>query len=229
VAALVKAAMWSHVEIRKVTGCWHRWKRFFRGSSRGAIAALAFSGAVLLGGCATIGGRMPTATDVPTETRRDGPVVGVAQVRDDRKSTVAGKVGNATINTSVDVDVYLEDSVKRGLAQKGLAAVDAPEPSVSATSVFKGKIVLVTLQSLSIGTADAILFPANTTAAIAIQVYDANGKVIYGQAFSGTASGRIGLHSESGYEEAIGALMSSAMDQAVTSAMADTKLSQAVR
>jgi len=172
---------------------------------------------------------MPTATDVPTETRRDGPVVGVAQVRDDRKSTVAGKVGNATINTSVDVDVYLEDSVKRGLAQKGLAAVDAPEPSVSATSVFKGKIVLVTLQSLSIGTADAILFPANTTAAIAIQVYDANGKVIYGQAFSGTASGRIGLHSESGYEEATGALMSAAMDQAVTSAMGDPRLSQAVR
>jgi hypothetical protein len=172
---------------------------------------------------------MPTPADVPTETRRDGAVIGVAQVRDDRKSITAGKVGNATINTSVDVVVYLENSVKRGLTQKGLAAVDAPQPSASATSVFKGKIVEVTLQSLSIGTADALLFPANTTAAIGVQVYDPNGKVIYGQGFSGTASSRIGVHTEGGYEEAVGLLMSEAMDQAVTSAMGDPKLSEAVR
>jgi len=144
-------------------------------------------------------------------------VVGLARVHDDRGSATAGKVGAATINTSTDIDDYLYASMKNGLVQKGLSVVDAPSPGSAGAQAFKGKIVVVSLQSVSIGTPDALLFPANATAAIAVQVFDQQPKVIYAQTFSGTMNGTLGVHTQSGYEDETGKMIAAALDQAVNS------------
>ncbi len=160
-------------------------------------------------------------------------IIGLVPVKDTRTSTDAGSIGAAGVRVGPELADYVHRAFRVKLGALGLNAVSAPDPTAlpsTGTQLFSGKVIVVTVQSASIGTADAILFPADASVAIAVQVFDSSARPLYANTYSGNYSERVGMHlTATGYGDAAGAVIARAADQAVGRATTDSKFADAVR
>jgi hypothetical protein len=154
------------------------------------------------------------------------PKVGIARVEDSRPKRAAGSIGATTLLVGPELLDYIERRFRNELAERGFDAVEVLNPTKSA-SVRDLRTIAVTLQSASFGTADALLFSADASANIAVQVYaPASTQVIFARSFSGNSDGRIGLR---GAGLASGGILAIAADRAIDAAFEDPQFIQSLR
>lgn len=180
--------------------------------------------ATFLSACSvTLRAKMPEAATVaPTSLQKTG--VGLV-VKDGRGSSSGGGVGAAGVEIGPELTEYIGNDVKRGLSIKQLRVVDTKESAVAAGL---SRTMVVTLQSASVSSFDALLQPATATVAIAVQVYDPQKQITFAQTYTGSASETLGIRGKSGYEENIGRLLATAAESAVQQALDDRRFETAI-
>jgi hypothetical protein len=181
-------------------------------------------------GCLTQKSEFPVLHETALRTAERAPVVGLAPVQDDRQNTKAGHVGGARITTGPDAIEYVSRSFTNKLHEKGFKVVKTPVPSNHAGPNEQPALGTVTvvpiLQSASITSADAILFPAVIDVDLAAKVCDERGKVIYVGKAHGAHRTRLWLSSS---KKKFGKLLATAMDQALDEIVRDPKFDQALK
>ena len=119
-------------------------------------------------GCMTQYAQFPAGPELPGVGARAGsPLIGMSPVNDDRVDDHAGTVGALKIAVGPDMVSYVDQAFRRGLMDAGFAVVAAPNPAelggVELENLFNGKVVSVSVESVSISTADAAMYPADCT------------------------------------------------------------------
>jgi hypothetical protein len=113
---------------------------------------------------------------------------------------------------------------------KGFNAVTAPDPaSLGSTKleyVFNGKIVQVSIESVSLGTFDAIMAPAESAASLRCRVFDRDGRELYVRNHTGQASDWLGI-TVSGEKE--GAVVANAAASALNALVSDSAFLESIR
>ena len=178
------------------------------------------AGMLALAGCsATFHPQMPAA---PTATRvaanSASPTIGLGPVRDARGRTDAGFIGAAHVEITSELPGYLHDSFAAALSQHGYAVVDVTQPPAAASVK---NIVQVSLEAATASTIDAVLQPVTVQVSIVVQVVGPSGTISFAHPYSGSSNERLGMHGQSGYEESLGALLSTAANEAIERTFAD--------
>jgi hypothetical protein len=195
-------------------------------SRRLAMLAGLMTFLTIISGCnAVIRPKMPENQATLVQAAPPSGGVGLAAVKDGRSGGSSGGVGAAGVEIQSDLGDYVHNSFANGLSHKGLPVVDT-KTSPAAPGVKR--TVVVTLQSASVSTIDAILQPATANVAIAVQVYDPTQKVIFAQTYTGTNRETLGLHGQAGYDENSGRIVAAAADSAVEQALADPNFQKAI-
>jgi len=197
------------------------WRNHRRATLAGIMASLA-----LLSGCnAVIRPKMPESSATLVQAAPPTGGVGLAAVKDGRSGASGGGVGAAGVEIQSDLGDYVHNGFANGLSHKGLQVVDT-KASTNAQGVKR--TVVVTVQSASVSTIDALLQPATANVAVAVQVYDPDQKVIFAQTYTGTNRETLGLHGQAGYDENSGRIVAAAADSAVEQALADPNFQKAI-
>jgi len=181
-------------------------------------------------GCVSRQLRFPSLDQTPsTVDNDDGPIVGLAVVVDARPSERAGAIGSLGLTAGTDAAAYVEARTRKALQAKGFRVVTAPTPREpwGAGDRFVGKILRLTLQSISVGSVDAFMEPTNATIKISADVFDQTGRVVYSQVFYGEKTERIGFVSN--VPEVAGRIVAAALDDAIEDMLDDAGFLPAVR
>lgn len=184
--------------------------------------------ALVIVGCQQAPLPTPPAPTVVTRAT-DGPIIGVAPIRDARATTKAGMIGLMTVTVGSDLLVYLDATVKKELAERGFQVVSAPDPQAlgeNTKNVFTEKTLVVTLTDASISSGDALLFPANADVHISASLHNESGEVLHTSVYSGHHAQRV-VFSPYGKKE--GKIIATAAQRAAESLCADQGLLKAAR
>lgn len=196
------------------------------GNRRLLVMAGIISSLTLIGGCsATIRPKLPENRASLSQTAPQAGGVGLAAVKDARSGTSGGGIGAAGVEIQSDLGDYVHNSFASALARKGLQVTDTKQ-TVAAPGVKQ--TVVVTVQSASVSTIDAILQPATVNVGLAVQVYDPAEKVIFAENYSGSTRETLGIHGQAGYDENTGRLVAAAADSAIEQALSDPKFQTAI-
>ncbi len=156
--------------------------------------------------------------------------LGVAPTLDKRAEQEVGMIGALRIAVGGDLTNYIDGALKKRLNELGFNAVAAPDPQSLGTAkleyVFNGKVVQVTIESVTMGTFDAILAPADTAVTLRSKVFDRDGHELFSKTQVGQHSERVGI-SVSGQTE--GTILATATDKALDQLIADQTFKDAVR
>jgi hypothetical protein len=180
---------------------------------------------LLMSGCSvTANATVPTAPALEAAPQ-SAPHVNLSAVKDGRGTEKAGAIGAAHFNLKWGLNDYVQSSFANGLTHSGYAvnAISGPTPQQGV------KTVVVTVQSASVASFDAILQPARGEVGIAVQVFGSADAPVYAHSYSGTYSETVGIHGIGGYEEDVGRIIATAADQAVSHAMADPSFQAAIK
>jgi hypothetical protein len=176
-------------------------------------------------GCSiTANAIVPTAPALQA-TPQNVPRVNLSAVKDGRGTVKAGAIGAVSFDLKSGLNEYVQNSFANGLMHTGYAinssAGLAPQEGV--------KTVVVTVQSASVASFDAILQPARGEVSIAVQIFGISETLLYARSYSGSYSETAGLHGQTGYEEDVGRIIATAADQAVSNALADPGFQTALK
>ena len=180
---------------------------------------------LLMSGCSvTMNASVPTAPALQAAPQ-SAPRVNLSAVKDGRGTVKAGGIGAASFDLRSGLNEYIQNSFANGLTHSGYAvqATSGPEPQRGV------KTVVVTVQSASIASFDAILQPARGQVDIAVQVFGSSDAPVYAHSYSGAYSETAGIHGTGGYEEAAGRIIATAADRAVNDAIGDPNFQAAIK
>lgn len=196
-----------------------------RNARRGPMLLLALvTSATALCACSvTLRAKMPESAAPPSASVQNAKIA--LAVRDGRVNTSAGGIGAAGVEVGPELIDYIGSDVKRGLNIKQLSVVDTKE---SALPSGVDRKAVVTLQSASVTSFDALLQPATARVAIAVQIYNPRSQVIFAGSYTGSASETLGIRGKSGYEENIGRLLATAAESAVQQIFDDRRFADAI-
>ena len=171
--------------------------------------------------------RLPPTPDTSTERRTpNAPNIGLAPVRDARPDEASGYVGALKLTAGPDCKEYLQRRLTRALDENGYQVVTSPDPSQGQGTPrpFNGRVILLTLQTLSI--VGEGLGPVQAAATLTASVYEEAGTVVYAHTFRGLSNDFFGLTASP--ETLAGKIIATAPDQAVASVVADTHFLAAI-
>lgn len=184
---------------------------------------------VFLPGCISQYAKFPKVaeTALPADSQ-NYPVLGLSAIKDNRSSESAGGVGGVKLKAGDELKQYIYTTLRNKLTEQGFNIHLAEDPfgEKSGTGMTGLKTVSVTLQSASIDTADALMFPAESEVQITAQVFSASGDVLFARQYSGHHSKRIGL---SGTGKKEGSYIALAADQAIQNIINDTEFIAAIK
>ena len=189
---------------------------------RVTLVPLVLIWALLGDGCVSRQVRLPRAPDTPADVGAAGaPTLGLAPVRDARPNEAAGYVGALKLTAGAEAKDYLLKKATRALYEKGYHVVSSPDPSGShgAGHLFKAKIIVLTLQTLSMEGEG--LGPVQATTTLTAQVYDESETLAYVHTFQGSSNDHFGLSANP--DALAGKIMAAALDQAIATMIADTR------
>lgn len=182
-------------------------------------------------GCMTAYAQFPAGPTLPAVgARADASLIGMSPVTDDRADESAGTIGALKIAAGPDLISYVDRALRRSLQDAGFAVVAAPNPEelgdVGLANVFNGKVISVSVESASISTADAIMYPADCRVGLLARVYDRSGNLIYAESYMGKHRKTLGFHT-AGKKE--GEFLAAAADDAVERILKTQEFREAVK
>ncbi len=164
--------------------------------------------------------------DLPIEKPAAGArEIGVAETEDSRSSIVVGWKGLAELRAGPGLPDYLESKLRNELVERGLAPVEALDPTKTSVSQ-PYKVIVLTLQSAEFEWAGIVNGDAVSEIGIGVRIYAPGGKLIYSASFSGKSDNTAHLIPTS---VAAGDLIAPAADEAVKAAFADPRFEKAIR
>jgi hypothetical protein len=180
---------------------------------------------LLLSGCMTINATVPSPPALEPSPQAATRGVILSPVKDGRGNSNVGGIGSASFDLKSGLSEYIQNSFTNGLTRSGYAVNSIHTRGVSG----EAKTVVVTVQSASIASFDALLEPAHGEVSIAVQVFGNSDSPIYARSYQGTYSETVGIHGQSGYEEDAGRIIGTAADRAIDSAIGDANFQAAIR
>lgn len=204
--------------------------RFFgplRASSAAALVGIAIP--VLMTGC-TKSMTFPTASVMPSyndspiqqTAGQFRPIVFVAEVGDNRPTSVAGAVGTVTFEASGEFRQFIKSDLEGRLSSAGVPLARSRSDAQAQSNV--NRQVVASIRSTSYGGATALLHKTVAGINLLVKVVDENGRPVFAQTYFGSASKYPAMASS----KQSGEMMAQAIRQATDKAMRDSEFRAAI-